>query len=301
MRRPANDHRDISYASSARSRPGRIIIRAMEAATGRGRLIRRARGYGDAVAQGADFWEFLTERFHIGLEVAGGRLDQIPASGPVIIVSNHPYGILDGLMMGHILSQRRQGDFRIIANSVFRGAPDLERVILPVSFDGDRAAQALNLNTRRTALDYLAQGGAVGVFPGGTVSTAARPFGPARDPVWRNFTAKMIQRSDAVVVPLYFDGATSRLFQIASHLHVTLRMGLLIREFRTRVGTDLRICVGDPIPAQHLRAEFPKPKDCMDFLRKATYDLAPTPCDAQALGYEFEAKYKGRAHGGRNF
>ncbi len=292
--------RDISYAHSAETRPGRIMIRAMEAATGRGKLIRRARGYGKEVAGGSDFWRVITERYGIGLDVVRGSLDDIPQTGPLIIVSNHPYGILDGLMLGRIMSDRREADFRILANSVFRNSPDLERVILPVSFDDTKEALATNIRTRKTALSYLDQGGAIGVFPGGTVSTAPRPFATPMDPAWRNFTAKMIQKSDAMVVPIFFEGSTSRIFQIASHLHTTLRMGLLIREFKTRIGTDVRICVGKPIEAARLRQSHPNPKDCMDFLRKATYDLSPRPLASGILGHEFEAKYKGKADGSRH-
>lgn len=300
MRKEHRLARDISYASAAETRPGRIVIRAMEAATGRGRLIRKAKGYGDDVAGGADFWEVITDRYGLGLEVVSGTLESIPPEGPVIVVSNHPFGILDGLMLGRILSERRASDFRILANSVFRNAPDLERVILPISFGDTKEAVKTNIATRKAALSYLDNGGAMGVFPGGTVSTAAKPFSAPMDPSWRNFTAKMIQRSDAVVVPLFFDGSTSRMFQIASHLHTTLRMGLLIREFRARVGTNVEICVGDPIPAATLRRDFANPSDCMDFLRKATYDLSPRPIASAKLGREFEARYKGKANGGRH-
>ncbi|MEY1555693.1 lysophospholipid acyltransferase family protein [Yoonia sp. R2331] len=300
MRTERRMARDISYSHSAETRPGRLMIRAMEAATGRGRLIRKARGYGQEVAQGADFWDVITTRYGIGLDVARGSLDNIPRTGPVIVVANHPYGILDGLMLGRIMSERRDADFRVLAHKVFRDAPDLEKVILPVNFDDTKDAIATNIATRKAALCYLEQGGAIGVFPGGTVSTAARPFAPPMDPVWRNFTAKMIQKSDAMVVPLYFDGSTSRLFQVASHLHTTLRMGLLIREFKTRIGTDVRICIGEPIPAATLRRAHPNPKDCMDFLRKATYDLSPGPVVSTTLGHEFEARYKGKTHGSRH-
>lgn len=298
--------RDISYAHSAATKGGRAVIRVMENTTGRLRLIRKARGYADEVAQGRDFWRVMTERYNLRLDVTGGSLENIPASGPLVLVANHPYGILDGLMMGRILSERRGGDFRILANSVFRRSPDLERVILPVSFDEGKEAARLNLETRATALRYLADGGAIGVFPGGTVSTAARPFSRPLDPQWRNFTAKMIQKSDAQVVPVFFEGANSRLFQIASHLHVTLRMGMLIREFRARLNDDVRVVIGEPIPPEHLAQHRSDPAACMDFLRRSTYALSPQPIASEHLGFEFEARYKtpngsrNVAHGSRN-
>lgn len=283
--------REISYSSSARSRGGRAIIRVVENVTGRISLIRRARGYEHEVAAGRDFWQVMVERYGITLDVVGGSLSNIPANGPLVLIANHPYGILDGLMMGHILSVAR-GDFRILANSVFKKAEDLNRIVLPVDFDESREALRTNLETRATALRYLADGGAIGVFPGGTVSTSAKPFSRPMDPGWRNFTAKMIARSGATVVPIYFDGANSRLFQLASHLHYTLRMALLIKEFRARVDEPVRVVVGEPINAVKLAAHRTDPKGMMDFLRRETYALSPRPLGTLDYGYEFEEKYR---------
>lgn len=298
--KPNQIARDISYASSAATRGGRALIRVMENATGRLKLIRKARGYDLEVAEGADFWKVITDRYGLRLEVVGGALENIPQDRPLVVVANHPYGILDGLMMGRILSQRRGGDFRILANSVFRRSPDLERVILPISFDETKEAARQNLETRAEALRYLAAGGAMGVFPGGTVSTSARPFSKPMDPKWRSFTAKMIARSDAVVVPIFFVGSNSRMFQLASHLHTTLRMGMLIREFKSRVGTPVRVVIGEPIPSAALADYRADPKAMMDFLRKRTYELSPTPLPVDMLGHEFEAKHRDKSNGSRD-
>ena len=137
-------------------------------------------------------------------------------------------------MMGHMLSMAR-GDFRILANEVFRKAEALNRYILPVSFDESKAAVRANLETRKTALRYLDEGGLVGVFPGGTVSTSRRLMGVPMDPAWRTFTAKLVNKSGATVIPVHFEGTNSRLFQLVSRVHPTLRLALLINEFRRRV------------------------------------------------------------------
>ncbi|WP_170338757.1 lysophospholipid acyltransferase family protein [Ruegeria arenilitoris] len=283
--------RDISYAHSAETRGGRMVIKLMENTTGRLRLIRRADGYEREVANGRDFWSVMVERYGLSLNVVGGALSNIPKDGPLILIANHPYGILDGLMMGHVLSQTR-GDFRILANHVFHKAEDLNRIILPISFDQTKEAMRLNLQTRKTALDYLGQGGAIGIFPGGTVSTAARPFAHPMDPGWRGFTARMVAKSNATVVPLFFDGHTSRLFQIASHLHVTLRMGLLIKEFKKRVDTPVDVVVGQPIGRDVLDPLAGDTRKMMDFLRKATYELSPKPLKSYDYGYEFEERHR---------
>ncbi len=289
-RKPADVARDISYAHSARSRAGRGLIRGIENLTGRIRLIRLAQGYEAEVGPGRDFWQVMVDRYGLGLDIRGGSLDNIPREGPLVVISNHPYGILDGLMMGYILSKTR-GDFRILANNVFRKAEDLDRVVLPISFDESREAMRENIETRKTALSYLEAGGCIGVFPGGTVSTALKPFGRPMDPGWRRFTAKLIARSGAQVVPVFFEGHNSRMFQIASHLHATLRLALLIKEFRLKIGGSVPVVIGDPLPAQALAAHAGDPGAMMDFLRAETYRLSPEPVTDMGYGFEFDEKH----------
>lgn len=290
---PSRRHavRDISYAHSAETKGGRMVIKLMENTTGRMRLIKRADGYEKDVANGRDFWAVMVDRYGLTLDVVGGSLSNIPKDGPLILIANHPYGILDGLMMGHILSETR-GDFRILAHRVFRKAEDLNRIILPISFDETKEAMQLNLETRKTALSYLGEGGAIGIFPGGTVSTGVKPFSHPMDPGWRGFTARMVAKSNATVVPVFFDGHTSRLFQIASHLHSTLRMGLLIKEFKKRVDTPVKVVIGEPIRRDILDPLSKDTRKMMDFLRKATYELSPTPLKSYDYGYEFEERHR---------
>jgi putative hemolysin len=287
MRPPRSVAREISYASSARTKAGRAVIRSLENITGRLRLIRMARDYEVEVASGRDFWEVMVGRYGLSLEVTGGNLDNIPAAGPLIVISNHPYGILDGLMLGHILARTR-GDFRILAHRVLRKAAELDRVILPINFDETREAQETNLETRRLALAYLAAGGCIGIFPGGTVSTALKPFGRPMDPSWRRFTARLIAKSRATVLPIFFEGHNSRLFQIASHLHSTLRMALLVNEFKARVGAPVKVVIGRPLDPAALAAHASDARAMMEYLRAETYRLSPTSITDLSYGFEFE-------------
>lgn len=291
MKNPANVARDISYSYSAATRGGRALIRVLENTTGRLGVIKRAKGYELDLANGQDFWDIMIARYGLSLNIIGGSLANIPQDGPLILVANHPYGILDGLMMGHIL-RRTRGDFRILANSVFSRSEALDRIILPISFEESKEAMRLNLETRRAALQYLGEGGAIGIFPGGTVSTAASPFTTPLDPSWRNFTARMVAKSNATVVPVFFDGTTSRLFQIASHLHTTLRMGLLIKEFKKRIDSPVDVVIGAPIAPDQLRQRASDSKAMMDFLRQSTYELSPRPLANCGYGHEFEEKHR---------
>lgn len=276
--------REISYSFLARSLAARAMIRSIENITGRPRLLRMADGYEREVEAGRDFWQVMQERYRLRLEFVGEGLANVPTEGPLILVANHPYGILDGLVMGRILSERRGGDFRIIANHVFRKAEDLRRVILPIDFSETKTAIETNLRTRREAMSYLAAGGAIGIFPGGTVSTSAKPFSRPMDPPWKTFTARMISKSGATVVPMYFDGQNSRLFQIASHLNYTLRTALLINEFDSRVGGPIRLNIGKPLPAEEIRARARDSRALMDYLRERTYRLSPEPIKDLSYG-----------------
>ncbi len=288
--------REISYANSARSRPGRAFVRVVENATGRLRLIKRAKGYEHELAAGRDFWDVMIHRYGLSLEVIGGALENVPTEGPCVVVSNHPYGILDGLMLGNILAKRRDS-YKILAHQVFRKAADLEDIILPVSFDETKSSVRQNLQTRRDSLEFLAEGGAIGVFPGGTVSTAQKPFARPMDPFWRSFTAKMIAKSDACVVPVFFEGSNSRLFQLASHLHATLRVALLIKEFRARVDEPVKVVIGDPISRAQLAPYLNDPRAMMDFLRAETYRLSPKPLSSFEYGFEFDKRFRNRRVG----
>ena len=152
--------------------------------------------------------------------------------------------------------------------------------------------RALNIETRKTALRYLAGWrGRLGIFPGGTVSTRGAPLRPADGSGLARVSPRgWIAKSEATVVPVYFDGHNSRggLFQLMSHLHTTLRMGLLIKEFRARVNSPVDVVIGDPIPRAALE---PYARDTRaDDGVSAQDDLCaqpPRPLDAQARGFEF--------------
>ncbi len=278
--------REISYAITAKTLRGRMLIRTVENATGRFKLIRHARGYDKDMAEGRNFWDVVPGKYKISLNVISGSLDNIPKTGPVIVLANHPFGILDGLMLGQIMSRTR-GDFRILAHKVFSKADDINDNILPISFDETREAMALNLQTRREALQLLKNGGAVGVFPGGSVSSPRRMFGFPMDPAWRTFTAKMIARSNATVVPVFFEGHNTRRFQIFGRLNKTMRTALLINEFKRRINSPVRVAIGEPLDNSALSTYAKDPAAMMDFLRTKTYDLSSKPINTEEYGYDF--------------
>ncbi|MEO1291764.1 MAG: lysophospholipid acyltransferase family protein [Pseudomonadota bacterium] len=279
----------ITYSTSAKTRAGRAVIRSIENLTGRPRLIRMALDYQREMEAGKSFWEVMYERYGMSLDLSfsGGGLDNIPPEGPLVCVANHPFGIADGLTFGRIMAETR-GDFKILANSVFVKAPEVEPHILPIDFAETREAVRQNLATRKFALEYLRGGGCIGVFPGGAVSTSSKFYKRAFDPEWKTFTAKLIQQSGAKVVPIFFEGQNSRLFQVASHLSDTLRLALLINEFDNRVGGPIRVVIGEPLGEDVIAAHKGDAKGLMNFLRNHTYSLSPKPLKRIEIGKQWD-------------
>ena len=143
---------------------------------------------------------------------------------------------------------------------------------MPVEFSLSQEAIDLNVRTRKDALECLGRGEAILIFPGGAVSTAKTPFGVAEDPDWNPFTSKLILKSKARVVPIFFEGQNSRLFQIASHISPSLRLSLLLNEITNKIGKRVNVRIGDAI--EHTALEnFPTRKELMNFLRSHTYAL----------------------------
>lgn len=244
---PAGPEPVFSYASPDDPRLKRLVIRAIETLTGQPRLKRMYLDNRANPVAGESFFAAAIRHLRLQLTFDMAQLRAIPAEGPLVVVANHPFGVVDGLAIGHLVSMVRP-DFRVLTHALLTQAPELAGHLLPVDFDGTPAALATNIETRRRARDLLAQGGCVVVFPGGTVSTAPRVFGRAADPLWQPFTAQLVQRARATVVPVYFEGQNSRLFHAASHVSRTLRTSLLFREVRDRIGTCVAVRIGAPIP-----------------------------------------------------
>jgi putative hemolysin len=146
--------------------------------------------------------------------------------------------------------------------------------VLAVDFAETREAFETNIGSRQTARRHLANGGCLVVFPAGAVSTAPDRLGrrPAVDAQWHPFAAQLIQRAKAPVVPFYFAGQNSRLFQIASHISMVLRLSLIFKEVRDRMHTKLPVAVGDLIPYEDL-AGFGERRSLVEELRRRTYAL----------------------------
>lgn len=268
---------DISYTDPAMSRFQRGVVRAVERLTGQRKLKRIYDRYLADGTEGTNFWAEMLRRARIGVDYNPASLGAIPREGAVVVVANHPYGVVDGMVICWLMSLVRP-DFRILINSVLVQAPETLTHMLPIDFAGTKEALATNLRSRETARKHLAAGGAVVVFPAGGVSTSPDILGrrPAVDAPWQPFIPQMIQRARCPVVPMYFGGQNSKLFQIASHVSQTLRVSLLAHEVCRKFNSRVDVTIGAPIPYAAL-AELPDRAAMAAELNRRTYALGGRP------------------------
>ncbi len=262
----------FSYTSEQDSRLRRLAMRTVERVTGQPKLKRMYLRNQSHPVPGESFWQAAIRMLGLRLHYDRDALAAAPSTGPLVLVANHPFGVVDGLVIGYLAEQLRP-DFKILANSVLYRAPEMRDYILPIDFDPTPGAQQLNLRSRAEAANWLGDGHCLVVFPGGTVSTAPKPFARrAVDPDWKPYTARLVRRAKATVLPVFFAGQNSRLFQIASHVSYSLRLSLLFHEVRNKIGADLAIAIGAPIPPAAI-AQMRDNRELTAHLRDSTYCL----------------------------
>lgn len=273
----------FSYASPTDPLPKRCAIRIVEICTGQPKLKRLYAQYQRERQPEDNFWEKAVERLRLTIRYNFDALETVPREGPVVIVANHPYGVLDGIVVGYLAGQIRS-NFKILTNSLLYRAPELRPNLLPIDFAETPEAMKINLNSRAEAIQVLQDGGLVVVFPGGGVSTSENRWGKgsAVDPEWKPFTAKLISRTRATVLPIYFQGQNSRLFQWASHVSQTLRLSLLMKEVADRIGSEVRFNIGRAIPYDAL-AHITDRAALTAHLRSVTYALGTSSGEPSSL------------------
>jgi putative hemolysin len=263
----------FSYSRPEQPALNRALIRAIEHLSGQPKLERLYRHW--SATRGPDETIFAAglRLLDIGVETDEGAWARVPRDGPVLFIANHPFGVLDGLIMGHLTTSVRP-DTKIMTHSLLCQPPEARDYLLPVDFGGTPAAQQTSLLTRRRTIDWLRSGHSVVVFPAGGVSTAQSPLrGPALESAWHPFVGKLARTPGIAIVPVYFHGQNSRLFQLMSHTHYALRIALLFRETSRRIGETFKVSIGAPI----LQADLPAGCDrdsLLQFLRRRTLSLA---------------------------
>ena len=264
----------FSYATRSDPPVKRGLIRLVERATGQPKLKRLYFENQRSPRPHESFWQAVVRTLALDVRFDAKALARMPKTGPVVVVANHPYGVLDGIVISWLVEKVRS-DFVVLTHSALMRAPEVRDFILPIDFSETDEARKINVASRAAARTQLERGGAVVVFPAGGVSTAPDRLGrkPAVDTRWQPFVSQLIQRSKATVVPIWFGGQNSRLFQIASHVSQTLRLSLIFHEVKARIGAILQVEIGAPIPFEALSAVKDR-QVLADELSARTYALA---------------------------
>lgn len=267
------DHRRLSYATTFTDPVQQKIIQAMELATGKLKLLRLIRRFeAMGVPHGQPFWAQALDTMGIELQTPEEEIARIPREGPLVITANHPHGLVDGMVLAELVGRVRT-DYKILTRSLLTGVGEIDHFMIPVPFAHEPDALQKNLEMRRKAMEHLAEGGVIVLFPSGVVASADTWFGPAIERDWNPFTAKMIHRSGAPVLPIKFPGQNSRAYQIASNIAAPLRQGLLLNEVRHALNKPQRPIVGELLSGPDLEKWKSNPRGFMSWLREQTMGL----------------------------
>jgi putative hemolysin len=225
--------------------------------------------------------QLLTE-MRVELRVSEADTARIPAAGPVVVVGNHPFGMLDGAVLAVLLTRVRP-DVKVMTNYLLSDVPELAQHCIFVNpfqydpFQADRAvgADSINVNRRamREALGWLQKGGMLAIFPAGEVSTWQFAHAQIADPVWNDTAVRLIRRTGAAALPVYFCGRNSISFHLFGMIHPQLRTAFLLQEFLHQEGRTVEVRVGSEIPGDSV-AGIADDGEAIEYLRWRTYLLA---------------------------
>ena len=268
------DGRKLAYATTFPNPLQRKAIQTIEFLTGKWRLLSRIRAFERrGIPSGHAFFAQALDVMGIDVQTPEEQLSQIPKSGPLIITANHPHGLVDGMVLAELIGRVRT-DYKILTRSLLTDVEQIAEFMIPVPFDHEEDAIGKSIEMRKRAMEHLGNDGVIVIFPSGKVASSDTMMGPVIEREWNPFTAKMIQRSNATVVPVFFPGANSRLYQIANQISATLRQGLLIREVVIAMNKPQAPIVRPEIERDEIKEWSGDPRGFMKWLREKTIGAA---------------------------
>lgn len=258
---------------------GNAIASATLSVTGLNRINKLYRGVSEY--QGIDFADHLLEDLNVKCDYIPQELELLPKDEPFIIVSNHPFGGLDGIIMLHLFGRVRP-DLRILTNFILSYIPNLENYFFPVNPFSENKELRSSLKGIRLAKEHLKNGGVLGLFPAGEVSSNANKERIVKDIEWQHSIIKLIKSAGVPVVPIYFDGGNSKYFHMLGRINKLLRTIRLPGEVFNKKDKTISVRIGRPVSVAEIE-EFVTIKDLGKYLWNRTYALESNMSDAQKL------------------
>jgi len=265
----------FSFADGEMGAIANAVIRSLERFTGQPKIKKLYLDYVNDNRPDELFWQDAVSRLDLKVNLKFEEGAEIPKTGRLLVVANHPFGVIDGLILCSELSKVRQ-DYQIITHQVLRQAPAVMHQILPIDFDTTEEALKTNMLTRKAAVKQVQDGGALVLFPAGAISHASNIVGKAEDAEWKTFAARLASIEDTTILPVFFEGQNSLSFMLAKKLSQTLGYSLMFREICRRIGTTVDVTVRKPVKTEALK-DFDTRNDITAYLRALTYGKSKTP------------------------
>jgi putative hemolysin len=204
-------------------------------------------------SSGPSVFEHFLAAMQVRCECSAADRQRLRGKGPVVIVANHPFGLIEGAILGALAAEVRP-DFKILANSLLGSVPALADYLIPVDPFGNAARG--NWRPLRRALDWLRRGGMLITFPAGEVASLQLSKFQIADPAWNENVSRMIQITGAASIPAFFHGSNGAGFQVAGLIHPSLRTALLPRELLNKRGRSIRVSIGRAIAPDRAATEY---------------------------------------------
>lgn len=263
----------ISFATSDLARWQRWIVSWIENRFGKRKLLSAYQGFLSREAGRMSFWDNVKASLSIDVKVHGNTAETVPAEGGLLVVANHPYGVIDGAAIAWTLAKRRT-DFKVILWDIFDQTETGKNFFLPMDLTfNSTSARKQNINVRREATRYLKDGHMVLVFPGGGVESIRHPLAEPQEAPWNDFTSRMAIDASVPVLPIFVSGHNSRLFHLCSYFSYTLRLSMFFREISRKMNSTVELVIGDILQPDIIRT-WPASHSVADKLRDATLGLA---------------------------
>jgi putative hemolysin len=222
---------------------------------------------------GLAFIDSVLNTLNIKYSVPEDLYERIPSSGPFIIISNHPLGGIDGLLLLKLISEIRP-DFKIQGNFLLEHVEPLRDYILPVNpFENFKSVRS-SYKGIKGAFRHLSEGKALGIFPAGEVSSYDLKDFTITDREWQDSSIRFIRKAGVPVIPIHFDGYNSSLFYLLGQIHPLLRTAKLPSELLRKSKQTIMIQIGKPIKPLTI-ATFTTTTSLSHYLRAKTYSLTP--------------------------
>ncbi len=249
----------------------KLMEAAVEKLSGLSRLDRLYRTLHQS-ASAPDFLKIVLDLFGIRYSVNGAENGPLPETGPVVVVANHPFGGLEGVILAHYLLQYRR-DVKFMANYFLGRSPELADLFIGVDPFGSTSAHKANLRPLRAAMGWLKSGGVLVVFPAGEVSHLHARQKRVTDPEWSPSIARLIRSTNATLVPMFFHGTNSLAFQLLGLVNARVRTALLPRELLNKEPQHIKVSAAAPVKPKQLSG-FDNDQSLIQYLRLRTHSLA---------------------------